>query len=358
MPDYDYGNARLHAMKSRLLNRRELDALVGAGSLQGLIAMLAKTTYQKSIESAMARFSDMDSIEDALRNNLENTVGKISGFYTEDAREMVNLILRNYDIQNLIAILRGLSNQVPASEIVKSLLPIGELKFNLLHQLAMLHNPREAIDTLASMGQPFARPLIALRAEHPGVKQFEFEVALEQWYYRDALHNLRGEDKLEEGLYNALALDADLANVMTALRFARDPAELDRLHDLFGDKRVTRFFVGPGHISFNLLSDACNRGNVAGAIETLSGTALAPALRLGLKRYGQSQRLSDIEKPLKRHRLEWAAKQLIKDSLGIGVALGYIAIKINEVANIRWIAQGTNLGLATEEIKSELEICP
>ncbi|MEW5940071.1 MAG: V-type ATPase subunit, partial [Chloroflexota bacterium] len=55
MADYDYGNARLRVMKSRLLPRRELDTLADAGGLQGLIAALTKTVYQKSVEAALTR---------------------------------------------------------------------------------------------------------------------------------------------------------------------------------------------------------------------------------------------------------------------------------------------------------------
>ena len=40
MSDFDYGNARLRVMKSRLLSRQELEALAEAGSLNGLIAAL------------------------------------------------------------------------------------------------------------------------------------------------------------------------------------------------------------------------------------------------------------------------------------------------------------------------------
>jgi vacuolar-type H+-ATPase subunit C/Vma6 len=65
--------------------------------------------------------------------------------------------------------------------------------------------------------------------------------------------------------------------------------------------------------------------------------------------------LSDIERQLKRYRLEWLAAQITKDPLGIGVVLGYVALKVNEVGNIRWIAHGINLGLKADTIQAELE---
>ena len=144
--------------------------------------------------------------------------------------------------------------------------------------------------------------------------------------------------------------------MLTALRFAREPAERDLLHEYFGDEQVSCLFIGPGHITFDVLIEACHRDNVAAAVETLAETAFAPALQAGLERYEQSQRLSDIEKQLNRYRLKWMANQMGKDPLGIGVVLGYIAVKTNEVGNIRWIAHGIDLGLKTETIRDELEM--
>jgi len=356
MPDYDYGNARLHAMKFWLLSNRELETLVNAGSLQGLISALTKTAYQKSVESALTRTTGMDCIEDALRNNLESTVGKINGFYTGSAQKMVSVVLRAYDIHNLKAILRGLSKNVPVGEILRTLMPVGELKYPLLRELARMRNPRNAIDTLASMGEPMAWPLITLRAERPGAQLFELELALERWHYQDARRSLRTENRLDGSLSQALALEADLSNVLTALRFARDPSERDLLHEYFGDERVNCLLIGPGRITFDVLTEACHKDNVAGAIETLTDTALAPVLQAGLERYEQTQRLSDIEKYLKHYRLGWMVNQIFKDPLGIGVMLGYIAVKTNEVGNIRWIAHGIDLGLKAETIRDELEM--
>jgi len=356
MADYDYGNARLHVMKSRLLSSRELETLADTGSLQGLIAALTKTVYQKSVEAALTRAAGMQCIDEALRSDLVNTVGKIRGFYMEGAGKMVAIILRTYDIHNLKAILRGLSKNVPAGDILTVLLPIGELNISTLRELAQLNNPREAIDLLASMGLSFAWPLLNMRAEAPGAETFEMELALDKWYYEEARQTLRSETGMVDPLSYVLALEADLANVLTVLRFAQFPHERDLLRDRLGTDEIEHLFIGPGRIPFELLANACRQDTVIAAIETLSGTFLEPALRAGLEVYTHSNRLSDIERQLKHYRLKWLAEQITKDPLGIGVILGYVALKVNEVSNIRWIAQGINLGLKADAIRGELDV--
>ncbi len=356
MADYDYGNARLHVMKSRLLSTRELEALAGAGSLQGLIAILTKTVYQKSVEAALTRATGLQCIDETLRTDLVNTVGKIRGFYKEGAGKMTAIFLRTYDVHNLKATLRGLSKNVPAGDILIVLLPIGELNLNTLRELTQLNNPREAIDLLASIGSSFAWPLLNVRAEVPGAETFEMELALDKWYYEEARQTLRSETGMVDSLSYALALEADLTNVLTVLRFAQFPHERDLLRDRLGTNEIEHLFIGPGHMPFEQLASACRQDTVASAVETLSGTFFEPALRAGLEVHTRSNRLSDIERQLKHYRLEWMAGQIKKDPLGIGVVLGYVALKVNEVSNIRWIAQGINLGLKPDAIRAELEM--
>jgi vacuolar-type H+-ATPase subunit C/Vma6 len=356
MSDYDYGNARLHVMKSRLLYRSELEALAGSGSLQGLIAALTKTVYEKSVEAALTRATGIQCIDEALRNDLINTIGKLRDFYTEDARKTVAIVLRAYDIHNLKAILRGLSKNVPAGDILAILLPIGELSMSTLRELAQLNNPREAIDLLASMGLAFAWPLLNLRAEVPGAEIFQMELALDKWHHEKARQSLRSETGRIDPLSYALALEADLANVLTVLRFAQNPQERNLLRNRLGTDEIGVLYIGPGHISYELFLNACRQDSVPAAVETLSETFFEPALHAGLKAYSRSNRLSDIERQLRRYRLVWMAEQITKDPLGIGVVLGYVALKTNEVDNIRWITQGINLGLKVDAIRTELEM--
>ena len=300
MSDYDYGNARLHVMKSRLLSLQQLRALVEEDSLDGLIAALTQTVYQKSVEAALTRATGLQCIEEALRSDLINTVGKIGGFYRGEAGKLVSTILRLYDIHNLKAILRGLSKNVPAGDMLMILLPIGELDMSTLRELAQLNDPREAIDLLASMGLAFARPLLKVRAELPGAETFEMELALDKWYHEEARQRLRSEKGLIDVLSQALALEADLVNVLTVLRFAQFPDEWREapLRQKLGTEEIKHLFIGPGHIPYGLLESACSRDTIASAIETLSGTFLGSTVQAGFEAYTHSSRLSDIERHL------------------------------------------------------------
>jgi V/A-type H+-transporting ATPase subunit C len=355
MSGYDYGNARLRAMKSRLLSRRELEALAGVGSLRGLIAALTKTTYRKPVEAAMVHASGIDCIAEALRQDLIDTFGRIREFYIGHERDLVDIVLRIYDVHNLKTILRGLSQNAPSGEIITSLLPVGELSYSTLAELTRAPNPRAAIDLLASMRLPIAQPLLKLRAERPGADTPETELALEHWYFQRARQHLQRSPLGAGHLIAFLELEADLTNLLTVLRFAHAPAERRVLPRWLGADGFRRLFIDPGRLSFELLTSAGDQETPEAAVEALAGTPYEPLLRAGLEAYAQSGRLSDFEKYLRHFRLRWMAGLIAKDPLGIGVLLGYLALKTSEVSNLRWLAQGIRLGLKTEEIRRDLE---
>ncbi len=355
MSDYDYGNARLRAMKSRLLSRRDLESLAEVESLQGLIAALTKTAYRKSVEAALARAIGMDCISDALRNDLIGMMRKVRAFFTEDAGETVAIVLRDFDVHNLKAILRGLAKNVSSGEILSTILPVGELSYDLLIELARAPGPRAAIDYMASMSLPSSQPLLTLRAKRPGADIFEMELALDQWRFVEARQFLERVYQEGDFLFSALKLEADLVNLLTILRFAHVPSERKQLRIRLGTEDPSCLFVEPGFLSWDTLVRAVRQESLESICGALAGSAYGPALNAGLDKFLSSGRLSDFEKQLKRYRLRWMASLIDKDPLGIGVLLGYLALKTNEIGNIRWVARAISSGLRAEAIRAEME---
>ena len=355
MADFDYGNARIRAMKSRLLARRELEALAETGSLQGMISALAKTAYQKSVEAALTRASGLECITQAIRTDLIGTLGKAREFYSDDAGRMVAIALRPYDLHNLKAILRGLARNIPSAEILEALLPVGELKYAVLAELSRASGPRAAIDILASMNEPIAQPLLRLRTQRPGAEVSEMELALDQWHYQEARKYMESAPSAAEVLDAAMKLEADINNVLTMLRFAQEPEERRRLQERMGFSDLALLLVEPGYLAPSTLVRVGSQDNLDAAVEMLAGTRYEVALRDGLQAYKKSSRLSEFEIHLRRFRLSWLSKWTFKDPLGIGVFLGYLALKITEINNLRWITHGIQLGLGTGEIKAGLE---
>jgi vacuolar-type H+-ATPase subunit C/Vma6 len=73
-----------------------------------------------------------------------------------------------------------------------------------------------------------------------------------------------------------------------------------------------------------------------------------------MEAYSASGRLSAFERALAYQRLRHVVDLFARDSLSIGVLLGYVALKTNEIHNLRAIAQGLLLGETPERIRAEL----
>jgi len=343
-------------MKSRLLTRRELDNLSEAGNMQALIADLARTPYRRPLEVALVHLVGREAVSRGVRAELEQTLARIHRFYDGDAGSNVELVLQVYDVHNLKAILRGLTSHATPGEIEAALLPVGQLTGDILAELARAANPRAAIDLLASMSLPSAIPLLRLRAERPGAGTLEMEVRLEQWYFEEAFARL--QESRDETLAAALRLEADLTNVQTVLRLAAKPEEQDAIREWLGTDEVGSLLVGPGRIPLAMLVRAANRETVTEAVQLLAETVYAGPLQAALSVYSETGRLSSFERQLHRYRLDTLARLIARDPLGIGVVLGYLALKINEVNNLRWIANGIHLRMTPENIRAELMYAP
>ncbi len=303
----------------------------------------------------MTRLSGLDCINEALRLDLTHSLGNIRTFYRDQAAGLVAIVLRTYDIHNLKTILRGLDRNIPPGDILPLLLPVGDLDTYTLADLTRASGPRAVIDILASMNFPIAQPLLRLRSDRPGAEVYDMELALDQWYFRESNSYLKEAGQADEILAAALRLDADIVNLLTVLRFAHAPAERKLPGSRMGLLETHNLFVGPGRLSFATLSRAASETTVKAAVETLAGTPYESPLRKGLQDYAQTNRVSSFEKHLLKFRLDWARRLVARDPLGIGVLIGYLALKINEVSNIRWIANGINLGIKPNDIRSELE---
>lgn len=345
-------------MKSRLLSRRALERLSEAKSVEALITGLTQTVYRRQVEAALARASGLGCINLALHGDLESSLGRLRTFYDGEAAQAVAIVLGAYDIHNLKAILRGLSTQAAPSDILATVLPVGELPAPVLAELARAPDPRAAVDILASMDLRFAQPLLALRATRPDATTAEMELRLDQWYYREAFAAL--DEMRDHGGYlrPALQLDADWTNVLTVLRLVHAPEGQPSLRSWTDAGEPGNLFVGPGRLSFAQLARAAGEESVERAFAVLAATVAgyqAP-LTAALAAYQAAGALSAAERELDRFRLRWLAQLPAKDPLGIGVLLGYLALKRNEIGNLRWLAHANRMGLKAEAIRAGLEL--
>lgn len=339
---YEFGNARVRAMRSRLLSGPDLLHLLDSRDADELILNLADTTYRESIEGALLRERGVATINDALQRELVTTLGKLPGFYAGDARQMVALALGKYEIHNVITGLRAVVQQVPASDTAALMLPVGELTAAQLRDLSRSSDLRAALSLLATWQSPLALPLLDAAAQRPRAGLPFLELALTCWY-QNTLEAFPTDSRSWRTLSR---LEIDTNNLLLALRLAGHPRALATLQESesgAGHGAYAMLFCGEGSLSRAELGEIARQPTLAAALAVLGGTSFGSALVQRRPLGSTVSSLEATEHELLGHQLQTAARVFAADALGIGVPLAYIQFKTAEISNIRLIAQAVAL---------------
>jgi len=351
--DYDYANARIRAMKSRLLDARAYDDLLAAMSIDQIIELLAATAYKAEIEATLVKYGGMKCVAEALRVNVAHTVGKIKTFFGARPRRLVAILLARWDIFNLMTILRGQARGVAADEILDTVVPAGEFTEVELREMAQQASIRATADLMRTWHLPYARALAgALQARGDGDLS-DVETRLNQLRYAEALAGL-GDDDNDVLVKEMLQAEIDVANLTTLLRLCRLPDRATRLQTRYGTPDVMPLLIAGGALHRRTLEELNAANDVESIVRGLSGTPYAAILSSRLEMYRQSGDLAMLQRGLEEHLVRKGVGMFHRDPLSIAIPIGYIWAKTNEVANVRLIAQGKVLGLDRDAIRKEL----
>lgn len=354
MSDFDYGNPRLRAMKARLLTAHDLESMAASTSLEVLIAALSKTPYQEKIKDALSHAHGIECIQLALRLDLLKLTDLLQTYYPGKAGEAIATLLWNYDIQNIKAILRGLALMLPTEDILSALLPAGVISESILHRLAHSANISEALSTIVTLQLPFSSSILKSISTGDLSDPKTLEAALENWYFTYALEQtgrvFREDAKILRQYFQS---QADHINLSLVLRMVGHPLQAERM-----DQTLSELMVHSGSLSLDFLKELLRQENLDQAVALCNKTAYYSALQTGLYNSKLSGKRSQMEDALRLSLLSWAVKLIPEHPLGIGVPLGYLSLKRNEVRNLRWISLGILAGMPAADIVKGLDLVP
>ena len=345
--DWGYINARMRGMKSRLLDRHAIDNLVLQPDLESLIAELEKTPYKDDIIEAKVRYSGVLCIEYALRKNFTKTFRKILSFVKqEEAEKYITIFLHRWDVQNIKTILRGKNIHITNEEILDCLVPAGELDEATLIELVRQPDIRAVIDMLATWKIVYAKPLTE---EFPAFAKSGdlalLECALDEYYYTDALRQVKNPSYNNGLIRNIIMLEIDVVNLRTILRMIRDHVDY---------QEAKKYLISGGkEFDQRQLDHLLTLHSIEEVVEELKTTPYRfiadlppPAMR--------TQKISVIEKQLEKFLVQKGVNSFLGDPLSVASVIGYFWAKYNEITNIRIISRCKTADFPLEQLKEEL----
>jgi V/A-type H+-transporting ATPase subunit C len=351
---YDYGNARLRAMKTALFGWPEYERLLGRDPEQ-LLTGLADTPYRPEVEEVLPRARGLVALQRALSANLCRVLPAVAGLYSGPARRAVDLLLGRWDLHNVLTIVRAQARRAPAEEVLPLLVPVGSLDAVTAGELARQPGLRPAVELMAAWGAPIPELARAAMDALPGYEQTGVPAVLEHQLtraYARVLHRELQAEPAEAGtLASILREELDRRNLLIALRLREarlggEPAPVGEDPFLPGGRLDT------GSLSALAAIDAGRE--VEARLRRLN---VARSWAEALDRWAERGDLPVLERDLEAAAVLRAVSLFWRgDPLGSDIPVAFVAAKENEVRNLRLLGHGATWGVEPEALREELVV--
>lgn len=348
MGGYDYANARLRALKSRLFDARTYDEWLSLSRVDDLIARLAESTYAEEVKAALARFVGVRVVMEACRLHLARTFRQMRTFFDAEGARLVGLLLARWDLLNLKTILRGQQAGTSPEVILEALVPAGDLDESALRTLVRQPDPTATVDLLRLWNVAYARVVRAAWGEFITTHDWAtFETILDAKFYEWLLTALAREDTNTKLVRELLMREIDTINVLTALRLRGDLAAFPSAAP--SEATLVRYFLRGGEIGMERLMHLARGARGDEVLAWLRASKFAATVA-GLDAFD----LAAIQRALDRDRARFGLSFFSRNPLTIATAIGFITAKQVEANNVRLIAHGLTLGWERAEMEKEL----
>lgn len=355
MAGLDYGNARVRAMRSRLLSEADYDGLVGVDSMDGLVSALATTAYAVDLDATLPRFTGLRRFDETVRHHMVRVLGAVAGFYENAPDGVIGLLADRWDLQNLRTIFRGKSRFEATDEMLRMMVPIGRLRAAELSELAMQPSLRYVIDLMVAWRIPSRVTARAVRDVWPDYESSGDLVVLESALNRAFANRL--DDVLggnESAAAVVLRAEMDEINVLTGLRLqtARAADEITRPETVGTDS-----YLRGGRIRLETLATAAATDDRPTVVSLLDRAPLLPEWSRALHDWAESDDLVALADALRVAATRFAVGLFARgDPLGYDVPVAFVRAQEHEARNLRWIGQGIAHGLARPVVERNVVV--
>ena len=337
---YSFINAKIRAMKGRLIKDTVFQQLLETTHLDAFIKALMETDYSVELAAVDTKSPDISEVIDALDRNLIRQCGTIlKHFIVKNENKFIRLLLSRLEIENLKIIIRGKFKGITSVMISDNLIPTEGISNLDFEELVGSKDVEHFVALLA--GTRYEKPLKrALPIFERDRRTAVLEYPLDGLYYLEmanAIKTLSNADYRVTKMY--LGTFCDITNIITILR--------SRLFFDMASDEVMTMYIPFGYRLIRTEAVSLSRAGEDDYREVLAKTHYG-------KRVVNFKQLSDLEMGLYAILMGMTKKVLLGYPFHIGTITGFIALKEGEVANLKSIAEGKRHGLPEAEIRESL----
>ncbi len=349
---YGYANARVHGLYSRLLDADEMKALLAAPTFDAMVEVLERTQYKDELVALSLRFKGDDLIELAVSRRFAYFAAQLLKVCPSADRPTLQALLGRWDAHNLKVALLARRQKEPFEKVAPYLVLAGKLRESDLQEICsapnageILHLVRIAMGGDAASGSSVGeterfRKLVMQADTAPSLQPLMDE--LDRMAYRMAASAASSCTADGGEVRRLVQRAADEKNLSTVLRLnsaGSKPAD------------IRRYLVPGGSVSDSKWLALISQG-------ALSNPSAHLDSRLGwkdaLEAYSRNPSAAQLEVALAQASASKSVRIFHRSQMNLGVLVGALMLKEQEMANIRKIVRAKSLRLPAAEIEKML----
>jgi V/A-type H+/Na+-transporting ATPase subunit C len=333
-----YTFARVSAMKSKLIKKNDYYKLLKM-DIDSIIRFLQESEYKESITKLSSKFSGVDLLDHALRQNKVRTFQKLRKISPKPVVDVINLYLGRWDYHNLKVILRGIYSNSTKEEVSNLILAIGNFNKKHFVNLFEKHSINDALVNSKIVKEKEIKD--AIEEFKRTNRLIELENSLDQLYFKKAIDGTKEYSMYGKTLKDFLLRDIDITNIKNIIRFKKENMDKDQISNMliYSGKKLNKKF----------LQKTISHNSLKAILEDLKKTYYGKYID-----FSNEDKIIDLEIALNNYNLKTATTTSHLNPMTIAGVISYMIRKMIEVRNIRSIVKSKYFGISEEYVEKKL----
>ena len=337
-----YVASRAKSRRKKLADLARMRQLINQSTDQ-LTASVSSMGYADEVNLYAGKLTGADLVEAALTHNLEAELLDILKMCNGKIKDIVEIYTSRFEYQNAKVVLRSVVNEVSIEKVSNSILPdLNEINTPWLKIIETADDLRSA--ALQMRRKPFGSDLKALPED---ARLSEYEDALDRHYFKSALKSLKANNPATRYLKDYLAMEIDHRNMLNIL-------ESDSIG--ISSEETSKLLIPGGKIlpsrSFSTIA-AGGKSALTDILRTSARFDMAHFETL-LDEVVKSRSLDSIVTWFKEREYKFMKKMSYLHPISALPIVYYVAMKVQEVADLRIIVRGRFAGLPAEVLEAHI----
>lgn len=325
-------NAKVRALKSRMLTIGDYEKLVQAVDVDETVRLLNATSYGEVLSKADLRFPlDTVEVDKLLSGEINKTLDLVISASPFNVRSYLKPYQKKLYYDNLILLINAVHFKTPAQTVLQYLIPLSPQEMDEYKNLLNLQTVYQVIDLIKD--PETKQILLGAMPDYESLNlPIVFEAALERSVYKTLWRKIVTLNATDRRYAQKLiGTKIDVMNMLIIMRAKSQGLQPQTIENLI----LPIFFRAE-----NSIIESIAARDIEEVLNILSVSEYKYLAYTAKEAYGHNKSISAIEHAFEEYTTQLAYTLMIGDPFHIGVPISFLDLKKNEVRNIKIILFG------------------